>query len=176
MTQQRVLLKILEKVFSRRSSFTHCKTTRLKNWCIQNTKQQSYWKNVFTICFHQDSFTIYVKFYLSQLKSCTTQSSSCSSLVSLFYSISLDHTLPQVLNIPNHMQSQVNLKLYTDHNTLLVRHATHQNAESLRAASLSKLDNMVNNNFIFHKKYAEFSTKWYVISRFHNPTYACNQH
>ena len=29
-----------------------------------------------------------------------------------------------------------------------------------RAASLSKLDNMVNNNSIFNTKYAEFFTKW----------------
>ena len=40
-------------------------------------------------------------------------------------------------------------KLYTDHNTLWVKHATHQKAESLRTASLSKLDNMVNNKSIF---------------------------
>ena len=36
----------------------------------------------------------------------------------------------------------------------------HQKAESLRAASLSKLDNMVNNNSNFNTKRAEFSTKW----------------
>ena len=45
------------------------------------------------------------------------------------------------------------LKLYTDHNTLWIKHATHQKAESLRAASFSKFDNMVNNNFIFNEKY-----------------------
>ena len=31
------------------------------------------------------------------------------------------------------------IKLCTDHNTLCVKHTTHQNAESLRAASISKL-------------------------------------
>ena len=41
----------------------------------------------------------------------------------------------------------------------MVRHATHQKAQSLRAAFLLKLDNMVNSNFIFNTKYAEFSTK-----------------
>ena len=35
-----------------------------------------------------------------------------------------------------------------------------QKAESLRAASLSKLDNMVNSNSIYKQKCAEFSTKW----------------
>ena len=33
-------------------------------------------------------------------------------------------------------------------------------AESLRSASLSKLDNTENSNSIFNTKYAEFSTKW----------------
>ena len=50
-------------------------------------------------------------------------------------------------------------KLQKD-NTLWVTHATHQIAESLRAAFLSKLDNMVNNNSIYNTKYDEFSTKW----------------
>ena len=34
------------------------------------------------------------------------------------------------------------VKLYTNHNTLLVKHATYQKAESLGGASLSKLDTM----------------------------------
>ena len=45
------------------------------------------------------------------------------------------------------------IKLYTDHNILCVKHATHQKAES------SKLDNTVNNNSIFNTKYAGFSAK-----------------
>ena len=52
------------------------------------------------------------------------------------------------------------INLYTNHNTLLVKHATYQIAESLRAASLSKLDNRVNSNSIFNTKCPEFSTKW----------------
>ena len=67
-----------------------------------------------------------------------------------------------------------NINLYTDHSVLWVKHATHQKAEFLRAASLSKLDNRVNNNSIFNTKYAEFSTKWYVLLHFHNPTCAYN--
>ena len=52
------------------------------------------------------------------------------------------------------------IKLYTDPNILWVKHATYEKAESLKSTSLSKLDNMVNNNSIFNTKYAEFSTKW----------------
>ena len=51
------------------------------------------------------------------------------------------------------------IKLYTNHNTFLVKHATYQKVESLRAASLSKLDNMVTSNSIFNTKCPEFSTK-----------------
>ena len=50
--------------------------------------------------------------------------------------------------------------IYTSHKTLLVQHATYQKAESLRAASLSKLDNRVNNHSIFNTKCSELFTKW----------------
>ena len=66
------------------------------------------------------------------------------------------------------------IKLYANHNTLLGKHATYQKAESLRGASLSKLDNTVNNNSNFSAKCPEFSTKWYVLFHFHNPTFAYN--
>ena len=52
------------------------------------------------------------------------------------------------------------IKLFTDHHTLWFKHATHQKAKSLRAAFLSILDNLVNNNSIFNTKYAEIFTKW----------------
>ena len=55
---------------------------------------------------------------------------------------------------------KVIFKLYTDHNSLWTKQTTHQKAGSLRVTSLSKLDNMINNDFIFNTKYAEFSTKW----------------
>ena len=45
-------------------------------------------------------------FYLSQLKRSLRKFSLCSSLVSLFCSIPFNHKPPQVLDIPNHMQSQ----------------------------------------------------------------------
>ena len=64
--------------------------------------------------------------------------------------------------------------LYTDHYTLWVKHATYQKAEFLRATSLLKLGNTVNNNSIFNTKYAEFFTEWSVILHFHNPPCGCN--
>ena len=51
------------------------------------------------------------------------------------------------------------IKLYKDHNVLWVKHATHKKAESLRAASLLKFDNMVNSDSIFNAKYAKLSAK-----------------
>ena len=74
------------------------------------------------------------------------------------------------------MLIQFIIKLYTNHNTLLVKHATSQKAQFLRCSSLSKLDNMINNNSIFNTKCPEFSTKWYVLFDFHNPTCANNHH
>ena len=41
-----------------------------------------------------------------------------------------------------------------------VKHAPHEKGESLRAPSLSKLDNTVNSTAIFNAKYVEFTTKW----------------
>ena len=66
------------------------------------------------------------------------------------------------------------IKLYRNHNTLLVKQTTCQKAESLRGDSLWKLNSTVNNKFIFNTKWSEFSTKWYVLSHFHNPTCAYN--
>ena len=53
------------------------------------------------------------------------------------------------------------INLYTDHKYLWVKHTTHPKVESLRAGSLSVLDNIVNNNPIFNVKCDEFSTNWY---------------
>ena len=65
--------------------------------------------------------------------------------------------------MPNHMASnpiKFIIQLFTDHNTLWVKHARHQKADSLIAAFLLKLDNTVNNNSIFNTNLAEFFTKW----------------
>ena len=48
----------------------------------------------------------------------STQSSSCSSPVSLFFPTPFNHMLPQVLDIPNHTRSLAIINLYSDHNTL----------------------------------------------------------
>ena len=101
-------------------------------------------------------------FTLVNLNLSLKQSISCSSLVSLFFPTPFDHTLPHVLDLPHHFPSQANQifnKLYEDHNTLKIKHAAHQKAESLRAASLSKLNNRVSNNSILNTKYVQFSTK-----------------
>ena len=93
----------------------------------------------------------------------STQSSSCSSSVSIFCPTPFNHTPPQVLDPPNHMATKpikFIIKLFTDHNTSWVKRATHQKVESLKAAFLSRLDNTVNNNSIFNTKYAE-CIKWY---------------
>ena len=66
------------------------------------------------------------------------------------------------------------MKLYLDHNNLWVKVATDQKAESLVAGVLSKLDNKTNNKSISNKKYAEFSTKWLVLLRYHSTTCAYN--
>ena len=52
--------------------------------------------------------------------------------------------------------TQILIKLYTDFNTLLVKHATHLNTNFLWAASLSKINNTVKNNYISNTSYAEF--------------------
>ena len=56
----------------------------------------------------------------------------------------------------------------------MAKHATFQKAESLRCASLSKLDSTVNNNCIFNTKCPGFSIKWYVLLHSQNPTCAYN--
>ena len=98
-----------------------------------------------------------------QLKPSSTQSSSYSSSVSLFC-LSYSTTGHQKYWIYQTIGKIKPIKFITNlcanHNTLWVKHVTHQKAESLRVASLSKLDNMVNSNSIINKKYVEWSTKW----------------
>ena len=54
-------------------------------------------------------------------------------------------------------------------NILWVKLATHRKAEPLTAASLSKLDNMVNKKSISSIKYAEFSKKKVEAPLFSQP-------
>ena len=67
------------------------------------------------------------------------------------------------------------IKLYTGLNTLWVKNSTHHNAESLRASSLSKLDNTFNDSSISNTKYSEFSIKQQVVLYFHNPNCGYNR-
>ena len=101
----------------------------------------------------------------------STQSWSSSSLISLFCPTPFDHKPPQVLDIKAKPIKFI-IKLYTDFSTFWVKHTTCRKFESLRASSLSNLNNMVNNNSIFDPKYVEFSTKWQVLLHFQNPTCA----
>ena len=58
--------------------------------------------------------------------------------------------------------NKFSIKLYTDLNTLWVKHTTHQKVESLGTASLSKLDNTVNlTTFIqpYHTTFPKTSTR-----------------
>ena len=83
----------------------------------------------------------------------------CSSSVSLFYPNTFhNYWINQTICQPKPIKFIINL--YANRNTLLVKRTTHQKAESLRAASLSKLANTENNISIFNAKCAEFSTKW----------------
>ena len=113
-------------------------------------------------------------FTLANWNPSSTQSSWRSSSFSLFCPNPFNHAPPQVLDIPNHMGSLAIINLYSDHNTLWVKHATHQKSESLKATSLSNLDNTVTNNSIFNTKYAEFFKKMVGAPSFSQP-YLCIQ-
>ena len=66
--------------------------------------------------------------------SSSLQSSPCSSLVSLFCFTPFSNTPPQVLiyqTIWRVSPIKFIIKLHTDHNTLWVKHTTHQKAEPL---------------------------------------------
>ena len=67
-----------------------------------------------------------------------------------------DYT-PQLLDIPNQMPSQANQIHYqTTYKSFYLIGQTNQKAESLTVASLSKLDNTINNSSICNTKCAEF--------------------
>ena len=71
----------------------------------------------------------------------------------------------------NLLSSYIQIMIPYGSNTLPIK----QKADSLRTASSSNLDNMVNNSPNFKTKYAEFSTKWQVLLHFHNPSCGYNQ-
>ena len=128
--QQKVLRKILEKVFIT-EKFTPCKTSltlKINVFEMPNNKNVG---KLFSKCellfLHKanssgDPSQILILQFpilrasrtplpsmsnvtLSNWNPSTTQSSSCSLSVSLFYPTPFDHTSPHVLDIPNHMPS-----------------------------------------------------------------------
>ena len=98
------------------------------------------------------SLTISVKFYPNQLKP------SFNTIFIMFFiefPILFNSIWPRATTSIGYTKPYAKpIKLYTDHNTLLVKQATHKKTQSFRAASLSKLDNTFNNNSIFNTKYA----------------------
>ena len=128
--QQKVLRKILEKVFITKK-FTQCKTSltlKINVFEMPNNKNVGKLFSKYELLFlHKanssgDPSQILILQFpilrasltplpslsnvtLSNWNPSTTQSSSCSLSVSLFYSTPFDHTPPHVLDIPNHMPS-----------------------------------------------------------------------
>ena len=88
-----------------------------------------------------------------------------------------DHTPSQVSDKQSHIPSQAN-KIYYQAiywsclNTSWIKHTSHQKTEFLRAASLSKLDDTVNNNSIYKVCWVVYKIE--VLLHFHNPNCAYN--
>ena len=132
------IMKILENCFQNMNYFSWIKV-------IPVLIHLKYWYNnspYLELPFLYDNS---VKFYPSQLKPLfnTILIMLLIDFPILSYPISLrattriEYIKPYVK--PN--QSNFFIKLYTDHNTLLVKGVTYQKTESFRAASLSELDN-----------------------------------
>ena len=157
------MIKILENCFRNISCFQF--------WSISNIDATT--THLYTF---PASLAIIVEFLLDQLKPLFN-----AIIIMLFISFSIFSTSFDCT--PNYwiyqticqaMLIQFSVKPYTNDNTLLVTHATYQKAEFLWGTSLSKLYNTVNNNSTFNTKCPEFSTKCYVLFRFHNHTCAYN--
>ena len=69
------------------------------------------------------------------------------------------------------LSSSIQIIILYESNTVPIK-----KAEFLRVASLSKLENTVNNKCIFNTKYAESSAKWQVLIYFHNSTCEHSHH
>ena len=135
--QQKVLRKIFEKVFST-NKCTQCKTSRILKIDVF---QIAYNRNIGKLVSKYEVLLLdqansssslsqililwlpipraslppsppLSSFTLANRNPSLTQSSSCSSSVSLFCPTPFSHTPPQVLDIPNHMASQANQIYY----------------------------------------------------------------
>ena len=163
--QQKVLLKILAKVFII-NKFTQCKTSR------------SLKINVFEITNNKTIAKLFSEYELLLFNQANFSSDPSQTLILRFpmprtshnhhYGLHwfpyfvLPHSTKYWLHKTKWQAKPIKfiIKLFTDHHISCSRHATHQKAKSLGAAFLSKLDNSVNNNSIFNTKYAELFTKW----------------
>ena len=192
--------KILEKVFVTKK-FTQCKALRTLKIDVfeipDNKKIGKFFpkykllfldqanfsshpsqKLILQFCIHRASLPSspsLSSFTLASWNTLSIQYSSCSSSILCYpHSTTRHHKYLVYQTICQSKTIRFSIKLYADHNTLWVKHATHQKAESLRGASLWKLDNAVNKNSIFNTKYAEFSAKCKVLLHFHNSICAYN--
>ena len=164
--QQKVLQKILGKVFITMNCIQHKTLHALKVDLLEMSDNKNIWKllskyelfsldQANTTKPHPYSFptplAISIKFPLGQLK----------PLFNVIF-IKLHHVLyglpyfflPHSNTWHNYWICQTisqakpikfNIKIYTNHNTLLVNHTTYKKTETLRADSLSRSDNMVHN-------------------------------
>ena len=164
--QQKVLQKILGKVFITMNCTQHKTLHALKVDLLEMSDNKNIWKllskyelfsldQANTTKAHPYSFptplAISIKFPLGQLK----------PLFNVIF-IKLHHVLyglpyfflPHSNTWHNYWICQTisqakpikfNIKIYTNHNTLLVNHTTYKKTETLRADSLSRSDNMVHN-------------------------------
>lgn len=84
-----------------------------------------------------------------------------------------NHT-PQVLDTPNHMPTQTNQIYYIPYTDIIVfiwvKHTSHQNIKSSRAASFPVVFNTVDNNWIFDTKHAEIRQNGRCTFIFHHST------
>ena len=119
-------------------------------WSISNTDTKKPYPYIFPA-----SFFISVKFPPGQLKSLF------NTIFTMFF-IGFPFFLPYSTIRHNYWiyqticqvkPSKFIIKLYTNHNILLVKHGTYKNVERLRATSLSKSGITVHNKSIFNTKW-----------------------
>ena len=186
--QQKVLRKILKKVFITKK-FTKCKSSRtLKIDVFEIPDKQNIGKLflkyylLFLDQANPNSVPSQIlilwcpkprasllpspslsNFTLGYWNHPSTQSSSCSSSVSLFCPTQFNH-MPATTKIgytkPYGKLSQSNLSSSCVQIVMLYVSNTLPMKKLSRATSLSKLYNPLNNNSIFNTKYVEFFTKW----------------
>ena len=135
----------------------------------------------------------YLPHHLCQILPQPTETLSSANLIMFFigFNILSNPIRPQATTSIGYTKSYINpsqskfvIKLYTDHDTLWVKHATHLKAEFLRTASSSNLDNNGRCSFIFTTRLVDttnaaiFTKKQFLFfSQFSHPyfTLTCLQ-